>query len=970
MLRKRTRKIGGRALGAWRPALAVAVLGSAAGCGYEAADSFDDKAGALLARSFEVEDGARSGTLNRAWGAIFDSAGDQVCWSGINMAGVANASVRYSNGEGFDDRVQLTYNGAALATVDLPNCIANGAWEGDCGDVLAEFAPQSGSGTVCLVTSGPGWNGALNRLELDAACEGSSCGGGGDDAIIIRANRGQGYLRLSGDGYLNWTGGDAASAEVFDKVEASGTRFKLRAQSTGNFVRFDAADDLVANASQSQATTFDASACASPFVSLQALDDGDGANFVATEDTGRLRARTPYCDPNDAAAWEKFELFAAGDPPTDPPPTDPPPTDPPPGQDPGAIVALFNQSTPREPAVFVDTGSALITRFADRGRDRHARESSFASYEHYLTWYWEDRTAEVTITDTVGRGGSEIRFDVVTQHKLGAREMRMGFRGINTVAEYCDNSPLIPAYPDGSEMSLGDYANSPPDGLHYYFKVVRQHFTPITCTISALSPGQKIEIEMSQFLDAPPNGRANYYGTTYLYVVGQGMMPWEGTGELANNNPGGMYGVPADSMPIPVGARLGGQTTTHRNESAEPDNLFMQMATNLAPQNGQRFVLGRRVLHTDFVNGEHDEPGNPAWSQQSGKGGPLLINRTCNSCHTKNARALPVAPGQPLDKWVFKVADANGNPHPQVGAVLQTSSTGGASEGGVTIASYSQSNGLRSPNYAFSGVNPARFSARISPQLVGMGLLEAIPESAILALADPNDANGDGVSGRANVVNDTAGVTRLGRFGWKAGMPDLRHQVASALRTDMGVLSSVYSTPDCGSSQGNCGPNGAELSDADLANLVIYTSLLGVQPQTFHDDAQVRSGADVFQRIGCASCHTPSFQTSQFAPLAELRSQTIRPYTDLLLHDMGSGLADNLGEGQASGSEWRTPPLWGIGKTRDMHGGQEAYLHDGRARTLEEAIRWHGGEGQGANDRFQALSAGERAALIAFLRSL
>jgi CxxC motif-containing protein (DUF1111 family) len=198
----------------------------------------------------------------------------------------------------------------------------------------------------------------------------------------------------------------------------------------------------------------------------------------------------------------------------------------------------------------------------------------------------------------------------------------------------------------------------------------------------------------------------------------------------------------------------------------------------------------------------------------------------------------------------------------------------------------------------------------------------------------------------------------------------VRHQVAGALRTDMGVLTSVFPFPDCGSAQSNCGPSGAELSDSELSDLIAYTSLLGVQPQTGHDSSQVRSGAEVFERIGCARCHTTTFQTSVFAPFAELRGQTIHPYTDLLLHDMGPGLADNLADGNASGAEWRTAPLWGIGKTFAMHGGQEAYLHDGRARSLEEAIRWHGGEGQAANDRFGALSTSERNALIAFLRSL
>jgi CxxC motif-containing protein (DUF1111 family) len=817
---------------AWRRivlSIALGVTGSS--CSGSLEGDVGQSAGPLVHGVLEVESGERTGMLDRAWGAIMDSAGDRVCWRGVAMAGVASARLRYSNGEGPGDSVDLVFEGATLATFELPYCAERGAWEGDCGDAAAELAPNAGTGTLCLVGAGGGFIGALNRLELD--------------------------------------------------------------------------------------------------------EDGS--------DPG------PGPDPNP-----------------DDPGTDPEP----PVDNPGDLVPLFDGATRLEPALVVDTPAALVTRFADRGRDRHARESAFASYQHYLTHYWEDRTAAITITDPIGKGGSEIRFDVVTQHKLGARELRTAFLGRNTVAEYCDNSPLIPAYPDGREMSLEEHAASSPEGLHYYFKILTQHNAPLTCATSPLARGQKIEFEMSQFLDSPANGRANYYGTVFLYVVGQGIVPWEATGALGNPNTAGLYGTPADSMPIPASALLGGATTTHRSESNEPADVFMQMATNLAPQNGQRFVLGRRVVHTEFGAGAHDEPGNPNWSEQAGKAGPLYINRTCNSCHAKNARALPVAPGQPLDKWVFKVGDGAGNPDPRVGAVLQISSTAGAGEGSVSIAGYTESDGLRRPNYAFSGVSPARFSARISPQLVGMGLLEAIPESAILALADPDDQNGDGVSGRARVVNDSRSVTRLGRFGWKAGQPDVRHQVAAALRTDMGVLTSVFTAPDCGSAQDNCGASGAELPDGDLEDLVAYISLLGVQPQLDHESSEVQRGAQLFESAGCASCHTSTFRTSAFAPFAELRSQTVHPYTDLLLHDMGPGLADNLDEGNASGAEWRTAPLWGLGKTRAMHDGQEAYLHDGRARTLEEAIRWHGGEGQRASDRFQGLSGPDRDALLAFLRSL
>jgi CxxC motif-containing protein (DUF1111 family) len=339
--------------------------------------------------------------------------------------------------------------------------------------------------------------------------------------------------------------------------------------------------------------------------------------------------------------------------------------------------------------------------------------------------------------------------------------------------------------------------------------------------------------------------------------------------------------------------------------------------------------------------------------------------------------------GVALDKWVFKVAAADGGKDPMIGGVLQPS--GASGEGSVSIAKWNMTaDGLRAPEYAFSKGKPALFSARIAPPLIGEGLLEAIPESTILAYADPNDKDGDGVSGKAQISTDpVTGQKRLGRFGWKAGASSLKHQIAGALNTDMGVMTSVLPKPDCGSAQTNCGNDkGPELSDADLEDLVKYVHLLGVRARRNLDDASAMRGETVFGQIGCATCHVAELKTSKYHPLAELRDQTIRPYTDLLLHDMGPGLADNLGEGQASGAEWRTTPLWGIGLSACVTGGvvgpfqkqtcspDHNYLHDGRARTLEEAILWHGGEGTKSKNAYVALPAADKTAVIKFMESL
>jgi CxxC motif-containing protein (DUF1111 family) len=405
--------------------------------------------------------------------------------------------------------------------------------------------------------------------------------------------------------------------------------------------------------------------------------------------------------------------------------------------------------------------------------------------------------------------------------------------------------------------------------------------------------------------------------------------------------------------------------------SDEPDNHFIQMAPNMSNINGQVFMLGRRVHHTDFGDGSHNEAvTNPSFSELAGTLGTHYVNRSCVACHAKNGRALPPAVGQTLDQYVVKVGDAGGHPDPQTGAVLQPRFTSGASEGGVSLASWTESNGLRSPNFSFSGTTPSNFSARIAPQLVGMGLLEAISEADIEALADPADSDGDGISGRMRLVSDAeTGQTRIGRFGWKASHASVKQQVAGALNTDMGVMTSVFASPDCGSSQAGCGPSGSELSDQHLDNLSAYISLLGVSARRDLADPVALQGEALFDSAGCSGCHTDTFQTSPFHPHAELRDQTIHPYTDLLLHDMGPGLASTLVEGNASATEWRTAPLWNIGLTAGVSGG-EAYLHDGRARNLSEAILWHGGEAEASKQNFVGMTQSQKDALITFLKTL
>lgn len=646
------------------------------------------------------------------------------------------------------------------------------------------------------------------------------------------------------------------------------------------------------------------------------------------------------------------------------------------------IVPLYDEHTELEPEIHYDRGDAIVTRLADRGRDRHAREDQFQSYDHYLPHYWEYRTARMMIVDTVAKGGNTIEVSFVTEWPLGAIEFRAWYSGQGTVAAYHGNYGA-----QFTEEGPGTYDNElqkvSDEGTQHKYSYTITTAIGLDGESSPLAVGQFMELENSQFLDQVPVGRNNYYGTTFLYAVGTGgMVPWDTVGDFADPS-----SERENSHPIDEAGWLGGGTTLPYMHSGETDNHYMQMATNLSSVNGQPFVRGRRVHHTSMVTGEHDEgPENGLFDELAGIAGPRYVNASCDACHTRNGRAPVAAIGEPLDKWVFKVGSADDGSDPERGRVLQPSATGGgAGEGQVSIAQWVEDDeGLRSPVYAFTNGQPERFSARLAPPLVGMGLLEAIAETTVLEWSDPDDADGDGISGRVQRVGDpVTGELRLGRFGWKAGAGSLTHQIAGALNTDMGVMTSVMSEPDCGSAQLDCADaSGPELADEHLHDLVKYVALLGVRARRDLDDTDALRGEELFGELGCASCHRPTMTTSPFHPLAELRSQVIHPYSDLLLHDMGPGLADDLGEGEASGAEWRTTPLWGLGVSACVTGGvegpfqqqtctpHESYLHDGRARTLDEAIRWHGGEGEASQQAYEALSELDQSALLRFLESL
>lgn len=666
------------------------------------------------------------------------------------------------------------------------------------------------------------------------------------------------------------------------------------------------------------------------------------------------------------------------------------------------LVPLFDATTTLEPETTIDTEQALYTYVSDRGRGRHAREVEIASspalYDIYLDSYWNGRAYYFEIIDRVGKAEwvgtpleNTITINSTFQYDLAAPEMRTFYLGTGTVANYYYNyNPLGP----GDTPEAGQRGHRTVDGTNIDTNSIGKYtytFSGNPKTGQAMKTGDRMEIELSVFGLPPTNkGRSNYYGAAFLYIIGEGMKPWYAHKDLSvkydytyshgeqsdlHPLPTGAQAYQSDSYPLPESAWLGGKTTHHTQYSAEPKRAYKQMAYNLAPINSQPFMDGRRLHHTDFEDGSHSEPDNDIFYTHVGKRGPDFINTSCVSCHTNNGRAIPNNPGDLMTQSVVRVGiDSSATIHPTLGTVLQVQSTSGSAEKTAYRAAYTEIPGtygdgtsysLRKPNYTFGGEAPDFYSVRTAPQLVGLGLLEAVAEETIVNLSDPNDINNDGISGRINALNDPeTGEIRLGRFGYKASKARLRHHIASALNTDMGVTTTIYPTIDFKNTTASL-----EINDSELDLMYRYVALLALMPQRDFNDSDVIQGKELFTQANCVACHVETIQTSDYHPLTELRNQTIHPYSDLLLHDMGTGLADNMGEGLASGSEWRTAPLWNIGYTEYVS-YDEAYLHDGRARTLEEAILWHGGEAEASKEAFRTMSASDRSKLITFLKSL
>lgn len=371
--------------------------------------------------------------------------------------------------------------------------------------------------------------------------------------------------------------------------------------------------------------------------------------------------------------------------------------------------------------------------------------------------------------------------------------------------------------------------------------------------------------------------------------------------------------------------------------------------------------------------------------------GPLFNTTGCEACHTKNGRAPFPASGSALGGLLLRLSvdgtGAHGDPAPVpgFGGQLQQKAVFGTQQEGDVSFHFEETTGsfsdgevysLRKPVFSIDNTYiplPAgvKTSPRIAPPVFGLGLLEAVDEGAMLANADESDADGDGISGKANYVWDELNQkVAIGKFGWKANQPHIYQQTAGAFNGDMGITSALFPTEStAGQPQDDGLSDDPELSANDIELTAFYTLSLGAPKRRNADDATVLAGKKIFIEANCSGCHIPKLTTgnSDAAPFNSF--QTIFPYTDLLLHDMGDGLADNREDFLATGKEWRTPPLWGIGLTEVVN-GHTNFLHDGRARNLMEAIMWHGGEAEQSKQHVKSLSKSERTALLAFLKSL
>ncbi|MGV3623079.1 MAG: di-heme oxidoredictase family protein [Archangium sp.] len=516
------------------------------------------------------------------------------------------------------------------------------------------------------------------------------------------------------------------------------------------------------------------------------------------------------------------------------------------------------------PAVVTRGDGVIVTTIGGRVRGRHERETRFASYDSRS---YENRSYAITIEDAVAAGRSEIVVTFMPAADVSEFGPGTNFRHWKVYGPAGNNGG---GYTFAVNIGMNEV--TPRELVQTVTQNVREG--------RALQTGDILDFELGIYLAGvsmmdpnPIPGGSAYFSDTFRYQVGVGGLTPE------NFDDAGVLGPS-------VRARLGGQTTVPWVALADgtpvaPEYGLSQLALNAQPPHAQTFLEGRRLFFTSWDTGAHAEGGNPAIVFATPPLGPTFSAKSCVACHVGNGREV-----------------VNGD--------VVTSEVVTLSDGELVTLTQPVDAGV------------------VAPPLVGLGLLESVDEDAVLELADENDCDGDGISGRASLVNG-----QLGRFGWQATGVSLSRQVSAELEQRHGV------TPD-------------ELDALDRARLETYTRLLGVLPQRPVDT----EGEGVFNQVGCAKCHVDTVITGSKHPFTELRAQTIRPFTDLLLHDVGMG-------------EFRTAPLWNVGVS-----GSVEMLHDGRAHSVLEAILWHGGEATSARNAVISLPSEDRAALVRFVESL
>ncbi len=455
----------------------------------------------------------------------------------------------------------------------------------------------------------------------------------------------------------------------------------------------------------------------------------------------------------------------------------------------------------------------------------------------------------------------------------------------------------------------------------------------------------------------------------------------------------GLAAAPVDD---PLGEKAGGDTTVY----ATGRNAFSFPAANLTDEERTRFVIGNSFFKRNWVEA-------PSSTKARDGLGPHFIARSCGGCHVNDGRGAPPQPGQQPVGLLLRLSvpgvGAHGGivPEPTYGDQFNNAAVQKVKPEGKVVITHTEVKGrfadgtpytLKRPHYAFAelGYGPMAkdvlVSPRVAPQIIGVGLLEAIAEADILANARSQAAARGPVKGVPNQVWDApSGRMMLGRFGWKANVATIAHQTAGAFQGDIGITSGVFPDEACTTAQKDClaAPGGGqkqgsqgkapEIDDKTYGDVVFYQATLAPAARRAPQDAQVLQGQKLFAQAGCNTCHRPSYVTTasptpRFSSPA-LNGQHIHPYTDLLLHDMGEDLADGRPDGQASGRQWKTPPLWGVGLIRDVN-GHSRLLHDGRADGVLEAVLWHGGEAEESRGRVLRMSKPEREALVKFVESL